>query len=295
MIVQILLGEGRPADIQEPKVTKLPLITTHPMCVTNTPVEDHLDTLGLLVKREDLCCPPGPHFSKTRGVWAHLQKRPEALFGVLDTSHSQGGWAVAQASRLLGKKCQLFYPERKAERGKPLKPQQLEAQGLGADVVPLQAGRSAVLYHQAKRAVTAAGGYMVPNALKLPETVEETEAELLRTLGNWGARDTPDVLLISASSATIAAGLARVWQGPLVVHMGYSRSLPAVQKYLSEKAGIVRSQLNFVDEEYAYADAARAGGTPPWPCNAFYDLKAFRWWVREGRATWGRALMWNVG
>lgn len=265
------------------------------MCIEYTPVEDHLDTLGLLVKREDLCCPPGPHFSKTRGVWAHLEKRPEKLFGVLDTSHSQGGWAVAQAAKALGKSAWVFYPERKAERGAPLKPQQSAAQELGARVTPLQAGRSAILYHAAKKATTDVGGYMVPNALKLPETVDETARELRRTIDAWGSQHMPDLLIISASSATIAAGLARVWQGPMVVHMGYSRSADVVEKYMQKQAGSTHSNIHWVDEGYAYADEARAGWEPTWPCNAFYDLKAFRWWMHTGRSKWGQALFWNVG
>ena len=38
--------------------------------VDNTPIEKHC---GIWVKREDLCCPPpGPPFSKVRGVVEHI-------------------------------------------------------------------------------------------------------------------------------------------------------------------------------------------------------------------------------
>src|SRR5262249_34387357 len=152
-----------------------------------TPVEHHPE-LGLWVKREDLCCPGGPNFSKTRGVYAHVAKRPEGVIGVLDTHHSQGGWAVARACAALNKHCVLFYPVRKADRnllytgmkptqdpvwgewGDILRPQQVAAFNLGAGLVPLAAGRSAVLYHRAKSALSEErGSYMMPNALKLPE------------------------------------------------------------------------------------------------------------------------------
>ena len=85
------------------------------MCVINTPL-NYFPEFGLWVKREDLCCPGGPNFSKTRGVFAHVCKRTETVIGVLDTAHSQGGWAVARDCSLLDKQCLLFYPIRKSEQ-----------------------------------------------------------------------------------------------------------------------------------------------------------------------------------
>ena len=173
------------------------------MIVINTPLEHHPDW-GLWVKREDLSCPGGPNFSKTRGVFAHIKARPESVIGVLDTAHSQGGWAVAKACRLLNKGCILFYPVRKREHNQPLKPQQLAAKELGADLVRMKAGRSAVLYHGAKKCLKPTA-YMMPNALKLPESVEETALEFART------KLPPDLqtIVVPASSGTIAAGVLR--------------------------------------------------------------------------------------
>src|SRR3990167_10393059 len=122
------------------------------MCVSHTPVE-HYPDLGLWVKREDLACPSGPNFSKTRGVWARVKSRPDPIIGVLDASHSQGGWAVARACSLLGRQCWLFYPVRKAEVFSALKPQQQAARDLDARLVPLPAGRSAILYRSEERRV----------------------------------------------------------------------------------------------------------------------------------------------
>lgn len=265
---------------------------TRPMVVVNTPVEDHG---GLWVKREDLSCPGGPNFSKTRGVWAHVSTRPERVVGVLDTAHSQGGWAVARACQMLGKSCALFYPVRKAEADAPLKPQQREAQVLGAHLFALQAGRSAVIYHSAKKRLPP-GAYMMPNALKLPEMVEETALEFGRT-------ELPDGLqriIVPASSATIAAGvllgISRTnWRGVLVVHLGYSRPVSAVVRYMERMSGVTdltRDNLVVVDEGYTYADEAREGAVPDWPCNTYYDLKAYRWWAREPVTG---TMLWNVG
>lgn len=263
------------------------------MVVEGTPIERYGE-LGLYVKREDLCCPGGPNFSKTRGVYAHVSSRPEATIGVLDTSHSQGGWAVARACSLLGKHCVLFYPVRVREEFDPLRPQQLAARELGAELVPIPAGRSAILYHRATRYLRdrGHGTYMMPNALKLVESVQETAAEV-------GRIPLPgvDVAVVSASSATIAAGvLAGLqcvgWRGKLIIHMGYSRSHSAVQKYVS-KLVPWSPWVEVVDEGYTYADKARPGIDPPFPCNEYYDLKALRWWCRDAHRP--PALFWNIG
>lgn len=300
------------------------------MCVDNTPVE-HYPDLGLYVKREDLCCPGGPNFSKTRGVFAHVASRPEKVIGVLDTSHSQGGWAVARACQLLGKDCVVYYPETKKMRETGAGPHmsQMKANELGAGLMPLQAGRSAVLYHSAKKHLAKyfAGTYMMPNALKLPEMITETVAEVLRT-----PLPPVDTVIISASSGTIAAGVISGlcqsgYTGGIVVHQGYSRSAVAIRTYMSKMVteysnelmrtgkhpGIVNGKnvqlwtenYKLVDEGYNYADAAKPGVTPPFPSNQYYDLKAFRWWDKIGRAQhskWkgvesfsGEALLWNVG
>jgi hypothetical protein len=275
------------------------------MIVNNTPVEDYFDQYGLLVKREDLCCPPpGPPFSKTRGVFAHVKNRPEEVIGVLDTYHSQAGHAVAQACALLGKTCINYYPDFKNDPG-PRNPQ-LRALSLGAYLQPLPAGRSAILYHRAKKDLARANdSYMMPNALKLPEMVSETAAEVARTIENGSldilGDDAP--VLIAISSGTIAAGVIKGFteagQGHrrFILHQGYDRPQGAVLRYVQNMAGIpIRDmRITLINEGYGYKDVARQGETPPWPCNPYYDLKAFRWWLREGRDRFGSAIMWNIG
>lgn len=306
-------------------------MSTSQLLRTATPLEDHLETYGLLVKREDLSCPPpGPPFSKMRGVIAHVQARYDEgarLFGVLDTVHSQAGHAVALACRELGVRCVNFFPVYKADiRTDPvpnetpvgsikvlqdgvwtqLRDPQLKSLSLGAELAPLKAGRSAILFHQAKRATLEAGGYMMPNALKLPEMVQETADEVVRTFEH-ASREQYKLMrsvpwLIAISSGTIAAGVIRgicemfeAGARPRVIcHMGYSRSRDAVRQYIFEKAAVREVDVSLVDEQYSYSDKAKAGETPPWPCNAFYDLKAFRWWLRS-RQEGEQALLWNIG
>jgi hypothetical protein len=285
------------------------------MCVNNTPVTWHPE-YNLYVKHEEQCCPTGPHFSKTRGVYAHIAKRKENTIGCLDTSHSQGGWATAQACKMLGKHAVIYYPVRKADReterdwdptgrgqwGDVLKPQQAIVERLGGALIPLQAGRSAVLYHQAKKDLAEETGsyesYMMPNALKLPEMIEETAAEFFRTEIPKGVK----AIVVSASSATIASGVYQAvidskWDGRVIVHMGYARPTDAVMKYMHKMSEryVYTDQLVIIEEDCAYGDEARPGPTPSFPCNKYYDLKAFRWWIEAGRDLFGKALLWNIG
>jgi hypothetical protein len=132
--------------------------------------------------------------------------------------------------------------------------------------------------------------------------ITETVAEVHRTKLPFD--DIP--VLVSASSGTIAAGVLKGlneigWSGDFLVHMGYSRPRKAVLSYMAKMIDWslerVESAVTLIDEGYAYADKARPGETPPFPCNEFYDLKALRWWLKEGRNRYefGEALLWNIG
>lgn len=267
------------------------------MLYRGTPIEDYRERYGLWVKREDLACPlPGPPFSKARGVYFHVLARPEKVIGVLDTCHSQAGWAVARACRILGKRCINFYPRYKADRG--LRQAQMNAGILGAELRPLPAGRSCILFHQARKDTEVLGGYMMPNALKLSESVAETALEVRifapRTLGTGLM---PVTVLIPASSGTIAAGVIKGLGAfpQYLVHLGYDRSESETRAYLAEMSGVRDARVTIINEKYAYKDKAKPGETPPWPCNEYYDLKAFRWWLANRREEYGETLFWNIG
>lgn len=273
-------------------------ITAGGMLREGTPIEDYRAEYGLWVKREDRSClPPGPAFSKARGVYARVASRPETIIGALDTYHSQAGHAVARACQVLGKTCLNFYPEFKYEPG-PREPQ-LRAQALGAELIPLKAGRSAILYHAARKETERRGGYMMPNSLKLDESVTETAREVPVGFA-FAEGNVPAWVLIPASSGTIAAGVIQGFGDvtDFIVHLGYSRSHDEVRRYIEAASGVkgIGARLVLVDEGYAYKDQAKPGPSPPWPCNAYYDLKAFRWWFREGAEQHGGdCLLWNIG
>jgi hypothetical protein len=193
-----------------------------------------------------------------------------------------------------------YWPRYKAT-GTTLQPQQGHARELGAELVALDAGRSAILYHRAKADLERRypGAYMVPNALKLPETVRETADEVARTELPPGAAGM--VWVISISSGTIAAGvltgLDRLGLYPrVVVHLGYSRPATAVRAYLRHHLGaaLERFLLALVDEGYDYTAKAPKPDAQPFPCNPYYDLKARRWLEEALPTLKGDIVFWNI-
>lgn len=276
------------------------------MIVNNTPVETYeLNGVPILVKREDLCAPlPGPSFSKIRGVVAHLKNRPETTIGCLDTYHSKAGWAVAYVCNLLGKNSVDYWPRFKRDGAADApRVQQQHARQLGADLVDIPAGRSAILYHTAKKHLREnyPDSYLMPNALKLPESITENAAEAVRTAPHLPGSGT---LVISISSGTVAAGVLKGFEEAgmlrnynVILHMGYSRSQDATREYIENAAGLtLGDRIKFIDEGYGYADAAK-NVRVTFPCNDWYDAKAWAYLEKPGvlDAIEGPVVFWNIG
>lgn len=271
----------------------------------NTPLEYHD---GILVKREDLCSPfPGPEFSKIRGVMPHIKHNPAQVIGCLDTLHSKAGWAVAACCAALGKQATVFWPQYKRERetSADLRLAQKQAESFGAKLVALPAGRSAILYHTARKRLaemTGGTGYLMPNALKLMESMEENAAEVEASVSGLPPEAT---LVISVSSGTVATGVLRglrkiglLPRWNVVLHMGYSRSVPQLKGYVQAGVGGVLdwNRVMIIDEGYGYADTAPKGSFAPFPCNPHYDLKAWVW-LQKNRGSLGNKpiVFWNIG
>ena len=277
------------------------------MLCDNTPIEAYtLAGRKVWVKREDLSCSaPGPPFSKMRGVIEHIANRPEKVFGVLDTYHSKAGWAVAYACKMLRRKCINFYPVYKGDDPTSLREPQRRSKALGALLSPLPAGRSFILYNQAraKLKTLSPSAYLMPNALKLAESVEATAREVQSSVTKIRSIK-PAHVVVSISSGTIAAGvlvglfrlrlptLPEVW-----LHEGYNRPQAAVIAYLRKMAVGVTNwpTIHLIDEDYAYKDTAPKECTAPFPCNPWYDLKAWAWLKRHVPELSGPVLFWTIG
>lgn len=267
----------------------------------STPFEKYGD---IWVKREDSCVRPDyrplfPKFSKLRGVYEHLRKKKEEGFeviGVLDTIHSQAGWGVAATCKFLGLKCVNYYPVRKGEEG--LRFNQRKSKELGAELVPFPATKSAVLFHKAKKHLKAnyENSYMVANGLKLPESIDENAKEAEKTpkellKGTW---------VFSVSTGTIMAGVIKglskvsdLRKIKFIAHMGYSRSEKGLLRYLWDASGVYNANIEIVDEGYEYKDSVDFPA--PFPCDPYYDRKAWKWVVENRKRLKEPIVFWNVG
>jgi hypothetical protein len=268
-----------------------------------------VDEKVIWVKREDSCFLPVA-FSKMRGVLAHLKTIKSQYIGVLDTFHSKAGWGVSCAGKVLGKNVVVFYPEYKDESG--LRVFQKMCKKNGAELISLTAGRSCVLYHQSKKILREKykNSYMMPNALKLAESVEENCRETFEFTPKHLVHDT--ILVISISSGTVATGVLKGFAlmastNEVYLHMGYSRSKKAIgQKIMNSlepdlwgNVPPCRMKINFIDENYSYKDKANIYGlsNPPFPCNPYYDLKAWAWLMKNINKLdqTKNILFWNIG
>lgn len=148
----------------------------------------------------------------------------------------------------------------------------------------------------------------MPNALKLPETVAETAAEVLLSFAAW-----PQILqltdvVISVSSGTIAAGVVRGYllHDPRAraapnfhLHMGYHRSTESMLAYMDTIGGLSklcplwRDCVRIHDEGYAYKDAYTGRHKAPFGCNPYYDAKAWGWLMEHPSLK--NVLFWNIG
>jgi hypothetical protein len=140
---------------------------------------------------------------------------------------------------------------------------------------------------------------MMPNALKLPETVGSVAEEVRRT-----QTATFKDVVVSASSGTIAAGVLRGLRakpGPqprVYIHLGYARPEGAVRDYLRTMSGLPDlGDVVVINEGYAYKDTYRnpEGYAFPFPSNPYYDGKAWVWMNRNRDRLRLPALLWNIG
>lgn len=263
------------------------------------------------VKREDLCCnPPGPQYSKMRGLEMYLNKLPKGTsVGVQDAGyHSRSGWGTAYLCQGLDLQCYDFYPVYKRELIDPdggfvlgnheLREFQRKAKDLGAILVPQRAGRAKMLWYQARKCMKdpIIDGIMLPAGLKLKESAEGTAIEV---------RDhTPEELcagtwLISISSGTVASGVLLGLKDydniQFIAHMGSSKKEAPVRAHMCALAGYDPGErLAFVDEGYGYSDPLE-NYPVPFPCSVHYEAKMWKWMLEHIEELEPPVIFWNIG
>jgi len=261
----------------------------------NTPVLKYkIGHKTINVKREDLCCSEGsPRFAKIRGLEAYLRKLKErniVTVGVLDSVHSKAGWGTAWLCKQMNMKCILYYPSRK-HHPDVMSESQVQAKGLGATLLPVPAGRQTILWYQVRKLLARdyPNSSMLPNGLTLNECAEATYYECFNTPDKFFG----GTVVISVSTGTIARGVAQYLKQyhpktKMIIHMGYDRSKKTVEKIVDYH------NIEIINEGYEYKD--RSNVECPFPCNPYYDLKAWEWLLKTDLGCLkSPILFWNIG
>ena len=282
---------------------------THLEMLYKTEIEEHkIDTFSVLVKREDKCCPPpGPPFSKVRGIMKHFEKLKDKgveVVGYTETSISMAGWGVAWAAYQFGMLAVIFDPQYK-DTPTLLEYHRRQWDQFDPVIIPIPAGRAKVNWYRSRKILTDKYGpdaVLLPLGLPFPETIEETAREAEEVLKAFPVEN----LVINVGSGTIAAG---VWKGaeavkvPVCIQgiMGRTGSVELKMKQIREKSGVPSdgllgssaSSFVLIDPGWQYTEKSLQ--PCPFPCHPYYDRKAWQWLVENVEEIPPPVLFWNIG
>ena len=260
------------------------------MLLESTPIEEYM-VLGhtISVKRDDLYGqPPAPPLAKLRGAKLLLEKLKEQGIGkvaVYDTSVSKAGQGIAYLCNELSLQCLAGFP---LAKGSSTKPQQEIARELGAELLAMKAGRTAVCYAQFKKEATERGYYVLPLGLVCQETVAAL-AEQSALLG-----DNYKNIILCTGSGTIATGIA-LGTRTAVIGVSCGMSTSKQWKRINQLAyPNVLFNLQLIEPKYGYYHALDTDHCP-FPTSPYYDMKAWDWLVTHTEELQHPVLFWNIG
>jgi len=252
----------------------------------------------IYVKREDLCAPEGaPPFSKIRGLYSHMNGLKQAgveTVGYTETSISMAGWGVAWVAKKLGMKAVIFNPIYK-DSHEELEYHREQWKLLGAELVDLEAGMARVNFNISRKILRKEykNSVLLPLGLPLRETIDATieEAKML-TYVPWGA------VVVNIGSGTICSALVNVFGGSTAIYgiMGRTGNIGIKKmKIISHSQVLFFGAVDFqvIDPGYEYTDCVDI--ETPFPCNKYYDAKAYKWLTENIEKLKGPILFWNIG
>jgi 1-aminocyclopropane-1-carboxylate deaminase/D-cysteine desulfhydrase-like pyridoxal-dependent ACC family enzyme len=260
-----------------------------------TPVEAwRVGVRSIHVKRDDLfASPPAPPTAKLRGLRALLESfrtRGHRRVGCFEASRSSIGHALAAAcAHFCDMECIVVYPDFES---RPKSPSILAAEQLGAHVVPIRNNILAICQRQAAKLVEAANALMVPFGCDCPEAVAAVQKEAARldpALVYGGT-----VVVPCGSGVTLAGILRGLPTRPhRVIGVSIGSSPRTILKRLARHGVSDVAGVELRAPEKLYHEAANV--FCPFPCNEYYDIKAWKVAVGEVEKLREPILFWNIG
>lgn len=267
--------------------------------IVSTPIEQI--TSELFVKREDLACPPpGPPFGKVRGLYPVLQKLKEKgveVVSYMDTSISMAGWGVSYFAKQLRMKAVIFYPQYKEFRHNQ-EEYIKKWHEFGAEVIPLdKPNRQQINWYRAKKILDQKYPYseLLPQGLPFEETIENVVDEIKK---DYDKMIHFECVMVSVGSGIMLSGIVKGFES-----IGYRPEIygifvaPKNKENMKNKiykhSGVVYDKLFLIDTEYEYTD--REDMEIPFPCNPYYDAKAWKFTTEYLKFFKKPILFWNTG
>lgn len=272
-----------------------PILISSDLFQDETPVDEYLlSGRRVFVKRDDLYGrAPAPPLAKLRGL-RRLAERLMAegiyVYGCWDTHFSKLGQGVAALCATRPElKAIVSYP---VSRKRNLPQAILEAERLGATLLPVPSNRITICYAMAKKRIQALGGYMLPFGLECAEAVDAV-SEVARTVDkNFYANGS---IVLSCGSGVTMAGLINGLRARPQKLIGISsgRSLEAIIRCLHRNSPRLPSYLDLHVATLPYAHELRY--PCPFPCHPNYDLKAWQFLEKNLPKLQEPVLFWNIG
>lgn len=293
-----------------------------PSICTNSPIEGYpLQDKGILVKREDLCISKthrkdAPPFAKIRGLFDFIlnkQRHGFTHFGYMDTAISMAGWAISYTCNILNVQSVLFYPEYKDGYRYNQNEYIPKWEKYGAEIYPLaQPTQRQINIHRAKRKFLELhpSGFWLPDGLSMEETKINIMQECQTLPKNI------KTLVVCVGSGTMLAGILKGLSG----HNNFIHTIIGVtvnntveplvlRKKVLQMADMAENQIGFfplkkdinaicrvfqiVSSGFAYHEICNT--STPFPCNHYYDRKAWGWLSNNIKNLQGPVLFWNIG
>lgn len=260
-----------------------------------SPIEVHrVAGRDLFVKRDDLCAkPPFPPLAKVRGLPALLERlvgNQVGRVGVFESAVSQVGVSLAESCRYFPSLVPYVFFARTINRRYSRSAE--AAERAGATLVPLANNVLNVCYGQARRHMQNIGGFLIPFGFEFPESlaaIEREASQVAPELVRGGS------LIVSAGSGVTISGILNGLQEQPFSCFAVStgRSERAIRRCVQRNLRADTTLPTIVPPKWAYSDVPKIEA--PFPCDPYYDLKAWAFLVGSIDLLRDPILFWNVG
>jgi 1-aminocyclopropane-1-carboxylate deaminase/D-cysteine desulfhydrase-like pyridoxal-dependent ACC family enzyme len=260
----------------------------------HTPVETwQVAGQPVFVKREDLFAgPPAPPLGKLRGVQAILSKirrDGKTIVGCFQATRSRIGHALAAAcANMGGFECIVAYG---AFPNIPPPPSALEAERLGARLLPIRNNFLTICHRQAQKHVEAEGGWMFPFGGELDEGIRAVASEAASLPPSMVERGT---IVVPCGSGVTLAGVVRGLRGnpARIIGVSSGRGPESIRRCLIRNNVRSLAEVEIRSPNRIYREPENIAA--PFPCDAYYDLKAWQVLTAEIDSYTLPILFWNV-